>query len=301
MEAVVGIVILNYNNWEDTVKCVSSVIENVKCNYKIIVVDNCSVNQSYEELKNRMPESVVLIETGRNLGYAGGNNIGIKQAKDLKCDYICILNNDTIATEDFITPCLDILISDNKIGFIGPAIIDYETQKIQSTGGTIHFLRGYADQKNNGKEISEVESKIYVDYVGGACIIASYELLEKIGLIPECYFLFYEETEWCLNAKRCGYFNMCLTDTCIIHKGSVSVKSIDGLNIYLFCRNRVAFIRRNIGKLYSYLLFLGLCIYTLMAVVVRRDKKRLSRISFFYDGLVNRVDLKKYPFIIIKE
>lgn len=295
-----GIVVLNYNGWQDTIECVKG-LANVKYPKLIIVVDNCSSDDSYEELRKRLKQNVVLLKSTHNLGYAGGNNIGLRYALDKGCEYLCILNNDTIIEEDFLTPCIKELEEHSDTGFVGPTLIDYSTGLVQSTGGEIFIDKGKVTQKNRNVKYDMLQARIECDYVGGACIVLRSEYIRQIGFIPECYFLFFEETEWCYRSLKKGYKNICLGKTCIKHKGSVSIKRTVGLNEYLLNRNRIVFLRRNSNTwCHAFIIYMMLVAKNIVRFIAgRRDA--ISNIKAYHDGWNNKVDLKKYPFIVIKE
>ena len=100
--------------------------------------------------------------------------------------------------------------------------------------------------RNKGSLYSSINEKVIdVDYLGGACFVCKREVIEKIGLIPENYFLFYEETEFCLNAKRKGYSLKCITESKVYHKGAATISKYSGLSYYFLNRNRIVFMRRN--------------------------------------------------------
>ena len=295
-----GIIILNYNGYEDTINCVKS-LSVIRYPSLIIVIDNCSSNNDYYKLKENLPAEVVLLRTDKNLGYAGGNNVGLKYAVKEGCSFLCILNNDTIVEEDFLTLCIEELIQDKNIGFIGPTLLDYETGLVQSTGGDIFIGKGKVTQKNNGCKASLLPKYIDCDYIGGACIVLRKDILNEIGYIPESYFLFFEETEWCYHAEKLRYHNICLGNTIIIHKGSESINKIEGLANYLFYRNKIAFIRRNCeNKLQAFIIYLALLIKNFL-LVPRYHNVSLERALACCDGWNKKVNLKKYPFIIINE
>ena len=295
-----AIIILNYNGAEDTLACVES-IKTVGFPADVIVVDNASVDDSYSVLKTQLPENVVLLSSDVNLGYAGGNNIGIRYALGKGYPYICVLNNDTVATEDFISPCLDKLEENPDIAFIGPTIVNYSDGLVQSTGGNININRAYVDCKNVGIVYTSEPEMIQSDYIGGACMVFRREIAEQLGVIPENYFLFFEETEWCYRAVKAGYRNICLNTVKLRHKGSASIAKIGGLNEYLMTRNKIAFLRRNHPvKAVAFCIYLALCAKAFLATVLK-GHKRMCWIRYYSHGWFKRVDLEKYPFIIIKE
>lgn len=295
-----AIIILNYNGAEDTVACVES-IKSIACPADVIVVDNASADDSYSLLQAQLPTHVTLLASQVNLGYAGGNNIGIKYAMDKGYQYICVLNNDTVVTEDFIAPCVEVLENNPDIAFIGPTIVNYSDGMVQSTGGNIHINRAYVDCKNLGAAYTSEPKMIQSDYIGGACMVFRRAIVEQLGAIPESYFLFFEETEWCYRAVRKGYRNICLNTVTLRHKGSASIAKIGGLNEYLMTRNQIAFLRRNHpAKLFAFFIYLALCAKAFLATVLK-GQNRMRWIRYYSHGWFKIVDLKKYPFIIINE
>lgn len=296
-----AVIILNYNNYEDTIQCIKSVQKNTYPYFDIIVVDNCSSNDSVKQIKAIFDDEIIFMETGVNLGYAGGNNVGLRYAMKQEYEYLCILNNDTIAAPDFLTQCVDYLNHNEDVAFVGPMVLDYQSDTIQSTGSNLIPNKGWMELINNGKKKNEVEKIIECDYISGACLVFKSEFLKQHGLIPENYFLFFEETEWCYRAKQKGYRNVCITTTSIEHKGSVSIKQVDGLSAYLGSRNRVIFFKRNISDGLAYIGFIFyLFITTAVSAVKERNMNNLKLYKPYMDGILNRVS-KEYPFIIIND
>ena len=119
MKPLVYIIVLNYNNYLDTISCIESLNRVKYDNHKVVIVDNDSKNDSYKILKNYFKD-IKIIKNECNSGYAGGNNLGIKYAINKSADILCILNNDTEIIEDFLTPLVERLVNNSYIGFIGP-------------------------------------------------------------------------------------------------------------------------------------------------------------------------------------
>jgi len=296
----VCIVILNYNNFEDTIECVQSLRSAINSEkYKIVIVDNASTNDSVSKLNNIL-SPIEIIVSSENRGYAHGNNIGIKYAEQAGYEYICILNNDTIIDVDFIETCKNELKNSAQVAFVSPALVEYKDNNlIQSTGGDIFINKGIVTLKNHGARRIDLLPKIESDYIGGACIMFRTSVLKNIGYIPENYFLFFEETEWCYKAQKMGYKNICLTDSYIYHKGSVSIKSVSGLREYLMARNRVVFVRRNIDSRIKYYCFLIYLFLQQGYHFLLRKNNAKNKIRYYLDGVFNRVD-PSYPFIIVE-
>ena len=297
-------VILNYNNYDDTCECIDSIlglkISDDLLNI-IVLVDNASTDNSGQRLSQEYKSRIVYIESEKNMGYAAGNNLGIEYAVSQKFDYICVLNNDTCVTEDIYAPCIDFLGSHKDVGFMSPAVLDYADEKVQSTGGDIQFKKGYVSVKNNGKPRSEITGTTDSDYLGGACLFFKPALVDIIGLIPENYFLFFEETEWCWKAKMAGYRNVCLNSVGIKHKGSASIDGIGGLHTYLMERNRVVFLKRNAP---NKLVFFTAVIYLIFKYGKKgiiENRTYFKYWGYMFDGIRNRVNMAEYPFIVIKD
>ena len=292
-----GIVILNYNGSNDTLECVAGLQKWTQGDTEIIVVDNDSTPEDTQKLAVLSQSGVTVIYHNENCGYAAGNNIGIRHALELNCDYICVLNNDTVIEEDFLTPCISFLQTHKDVAIVGPAVLNITGNQVQSTGGDIFIRIGTVTKKNAGAENGILPKIVECDYVGGACMVVRASLIDEIGVIPEQYFLFFEETEWCYKAQKRGYRNVVLTTTHIRHKESASINKVGSLKDYLMTRNRVVFVKRNTDSL-TFFLFLCYCLVQTIYRSIRYGKQYLLHFSYFLDGLTNRV-CSKYPFIKI--
>ena len=283
----VYIIILNYNNPADTIACVEEAKKINYENYKIVIVDNYSTDDSEALIKDKFPH-YTFIQTGANLGYAGGNNIGMKFAKDEGADYICVLNNDVITHPDFLQMLLKYLEANPDVGVVGPRVCEYdEPNLVQSTGAMLDFRTGRVNVLNNRVPEEQVKGKVVpCDYVGGACLLFHTSILDKVGYFPEDYFLFYEETEWCLNIKQKGLKVICYCDAKVIHKGSASINQVSGLSEYFMYRNVVIFMKRN-AKINHRLYFYG---YSILYATYRGlfKKDGLKFIHYFYHGLTEK-------------
>ncbi|KNY29646.1 glycosyltransferase family 2 protein [Pseudobacteroides cellulosolvens] len=284
---LVFIIVLNYNGLKDTIECIKSLEQISYKNYKVIVVDNASTDGSEEVLTGKFPD-VIFIKTKENLGYAGGNNIGIKHAMDNNADYICIINNDVVVEQSFLEPIISKMESDKTIGIAGSKVCEYSDRtKIQSTGSILHLSRGNVYQINTGAYSSQVTEDLEVDYISGSCLVARRKLLENVGLIPEVYFLFYEENEWCLRAWRAGYKVKCICNSEIYHKGSSTIDKISGIKEYYMIRNNIIFVKRNAPWL-TYKLFISRRMLRMAynsMIGVLKGKINKNAIKAFIDGM----------------
>ena len=300
MENTVGIIILNYNGIEDTIQLIESIRKNVSgAPYEIIVVDNASKANDADILEEKYGEGITLLRSPQNVGYAAGNNIGLRYAAKKGLQYLCILNNDTIVVEDFFRNFMQYLDLHKDVAFVGPALIDSK-KRVQCTGSRINQIKAMSYNINSGIAYADLETaEISCDMLVGACMMFTRETLETIGYLPEAYFLCFEETEWCLKAKKLGKKIICLSAHYIIHKGSVSFKKLGGLNEYLMVRNRVVFARRTLSKT-RFFVFLcyNTCRMVYQSIAEHVSLKKL--LQYQYDGITGHVD-ERFPFVWINE
>lgn len=275
-EPKVFVVILNFNSFEDTKECIESLEAIEYKNYEIVVVDNCSKDDSYSRLKEEFSKYTI-IKSESNMGYAKGNNYGIKHALSKDAEYICVLNNDVSVEKDFLTKVICEMEKDNTIGIAGPCICNYKDKDtVQAMGANINLYTGLTQGRYKGQKYSEVKNEnIYVAYLGGACFVARREVFNKIGLIPENYFLFFEETEFCLKASRANFKLICVYESKIYHKGSSTISKYSGLSYYFLNRNRVVFIRRNANLIQKLVFSIYIFIEAIGRIIIRKEPKTI--------------------------
>lgn len=217
------IILLNYNSYKDTLECVDSIEKKEKnINYEIIVVDNNSSDGSIKELSN--DNRFIFIETNENGGFAKGNNVGIKYAMEHDADYIMLLNNDTIIENNSISKLVEKLQEDDELGIIGSRIMYYSNPDIINyCGGHINWFKVSTNHENYKKIfIADEENFKYTEFITGCCMLIKREVIQKIGLLPEEYFMYYEDMDFCIKAKEADYKLGILTDSVIYHKVSIS-------------------------------------------------------------------------------
>jgi len=251
MEPKVFIIILNWNGWEDTIECLESLKKIDYPNYNIVLADNGSTDESVLRLKDfcsKYNEELFFLENQNNLGFAGGNNVGIKYALENQADYVLLLNNDTTVEPDFLTQLIKAAESDKKIGMLGPKINFYDHKdRIWFLGGKINCLLNqgthlYYDQIDSQNLPSEA---FEVDYFTGCALLIKKEVIKKIGLMWDGYFLYYEDTDWNLKAKKNGWKIIVAPKAKIYHKASRSTKPGSFSYIYYHTRNGLYLAKRN--------------------------------------------------------
>ena len=242
----VSVITVNFNHSQVTEALLASIF--TKNNYapiEIIVVDNGSTNNPVPAWKIKYP-TVKFIRSEKNLGFAGGNNLGTKEANG---DYLFFVNNDTEFTEGLVDQLAGTLDLHPEIGMISPKIRYYENPEMLQYAGFTKM--NYYTARNHCTGQYEQDNGQYdnltgeTGYIHGAAMMLRREAINKAGMMPEVYFLYYEEMDWCEQVKRAGYNIWIDMQGLIYHKESVSVGSRSALKEYFMNRNRILFIRRN--------------------------------------------------------
>jgi len=228
---------------------------------------------------------LILIQTGENLGYAGGNNAGIKFALNRLTNYICILNNDVIVENNFLRIIISKMEYDKSIGIAGPILCDYYNYEIvQSTGAKINLYTGQMISFNDGINKNICKKNLIVDYIGGACLVIREDLIHLIGMIPEVYFIFFEETEWCIKVQKKGYKIMCVWKSTVYHKLSKSINKLEEIQEYYKKRNKIIFEKRNANIIQLFIFYIYEVLRTAKNIISR--KVDINILKGFKDGFL---------------
>lgn len=237
----VSIIILNYNGWKDTIECLESLKKITYPNYEVLVVDNASKGNDIEILEDRYKDYIRLIQNKENLGFAGGNNVAIKEVlKEGKSQYILLLNNDTIVKENF----LDELVKyyDDKTGICAPLILNfYHQNEIWCSGGKFNIFTG--TYSNDTKKIKGPQKE--TNFISGCCWLTRNDIFQKVGLLDERYFLYSEDVDFCYRLRQQGYKLKIIPSSIIFHKVSESTKNESSIRYYYFHRSKLIFINKN--------------------------------------------------------
>ncbi len=250
----VSIIVLNYNSREDTLDCLRSLEHLTYPSVQIIAVDNGSTDGSVPAIRAAYP-NITLIDTGKNLGFTGGNNVGIKYALDHGADYVMLLNNDTIIAPDMIDLMIEPMENDPTIGVSGPTIYYYDApDTIWSAGGVIDWKRGITSMVGlNQEDKAQFGFKpIPVDFVTGCAILARRAVWEGVGLLDDKFFMYYEETEWCVRATRAGYKIVHVPSAMMWHKISLEARATSPRTYYYMTRNRLLFLSNTHASLQTW-------------------------------------------------
>ncbi|MFQ5456683.1 MAG: glycosyltransferase family 2 protein [Nitrospirota bacterium] len=256
----VTIIILNWNGKDNTIECIESVEKIDYPRYDILLIDNGSDDDSVHTFRSLYKEHtrIKLIENRKNLGFAEGSNIGIREAIKNKSDYILLLNNDTVVKEDFLGKIVDVGKTNKKYGIIGPKIYFYGKDNIiYSAGGGVIKRLGQPLHIGLFKEDKgQYNREGKTGFITGCALLIKREVVEKIGLIDENYFLYFEDLDWNLNAQRKGYLSVFVPDSIIWHKASSSSGYKSPNYYYYMTRNRILFVRKNYSLFSLLFLFL---------------------------------------------
>jgi GT2 family glycosyltransferase/acetyltransferase-like isoleucine patch superfamily enzyme len=245
---LVSIISVNFNQAEVTRELLRSLRLITYPNIEIIIVDNGSVDRSIETIPSEFPE-VMLINTGKNLGFAGGNNVGIRASKG---DLLLLLNNDTEVVPGFLEPLVEVLQTTPNAGMATPKIVYHNRDEIIQYAGSsrISSITGRGVRIGYLEKDQGQYDKVYRTELGhGACLLVSRTVINKIGLMPEIYFLYYEEHDWTETAKENGFTIHYVGTSKIYHKESISTGKNSPLKTYYMSRNRILFARRHSSRL----------------------------------------------------
>jgi len=254
----VSIVILNWNNAHYTIQCIESLRQMEYPNYEIIVVDNGSENNDCKMIEEKFGNSVYLIENEKNLGYAGGNNKGIKYALNSGADYLFLLNNDTLIKDRFtITKFLVTSQEGSNIGIIGCRLISPDGDLQLYQGEFLRPLLGgkltrFFYPKTNNLTLKKTNKPIDVDAICGAAMFIKVETLKEVGFFDEIFFPGYgEEIDLCFRFRKKGYRVLYLPSVEIIHLSERSSRMIkDEYLIYVRLRNLLRLILLHFPLIY---------------------------------------------------
>lgn len=235
----VMIIVLNYNGNRDTIECVKSLHKLNYSNYDVLIVDNGSTDDSHKILKSAFPE-ITVIETGRNLGFAGGSNAGIRRALTEGAECIILLNNDTVVDREFAGKLVEASKRDEKAGICCSKVYFFDKPDvIWYAGGTFHPWLGWG--RHRGCGLVDDGQFDRVEETGRACgcsMMVTKEFCERVGLLDEDFFCYCEDIDWGMRAKREGFKVFYVPGSKVWHKVSKSVGGAgNAISIYYNVRN----------------------------------------------------------------
>lgn len=284
-DPLISIITINFNHLEVTLEFLESLKYLNYSNYEVIVVDNNSEVNPLPVINGSYPNVKVLLNQ-ENLGFAGGNNSGIKVANG---KYILLINNDTEITENLLEGLINPFFKNKKVGIVCPKIIFYHSpDTIQYAGfNSMHPITGRTSAIGNlEKDKGQYDYLSETHAAHGCAMMVCRNVIDKVGLMPDIYFLYYEEWDWSASIKNAGYKIMYQGNVHVLHKESVSTGKNSPLKTYYHTRNRVLFMRRNSKKLqlllfYLFFLFIILPKNTIFFLA----KKDVNHLKCFWEAI----------------
>lgn len=244
MDPLVSIITINYNQIPYTLEMLRSLERCAYKNLEVIVVDNASRENPEKAILESFPDTKVIISR-ENLGFAGGNNLGAREAKG---KYLFFLNNDTEVDPDAIHHLVDLFETHPDAGMASPKILYY------NSGGLIQYVGCENVNPLTGRnfrvgfkttDTGKYDTTRITELAHGAAMMVPRSVINKAGMMPDFFFLYYEELDWCQTIKNAGYHIYVVPKARIHHKESMSVGKGSTLKTYYMTRNRLLYLRRN--------------------------------------------------------
>ncbi|MDE2825373.1 MAG: glycosyltransferase family 2 protein [Gemmatimonadota bacterium] len=290
-EPHVTIVILNWNREADTLECLDSLARMTYPAFSIVVVDNGSTDGSPEAIERWGCEHLplTLIRNGENRGFVRGSNQGMRHALSKDADYMFLLNNDTVVEPDAISLLVATAERSNDTGMAGPKIYQYGKDNVLDSAGTRTipwlaqgFLIGHGEDDRG-----QYDHPGDLPYVTGTALLVKRAVLEKIGLMDEDYFCYFDDFDWGLKARKAGYRLLFAPEAVVHHKGSQTAGFNSPFYVHHMVRSRILFARKNVPLLlylFAFLPYLFLYRYLRPALPLLVHRK-WSRLRSLHRGI----------------
>lgn len=238
----VRVLVLNFNTGRDTVECIDSLVQMAYPNFSILILDNCSSDDSVSKIREAHPD-IEFMKLARNAGYAAGNNVGIRQALDEHVAYVLVVNPDVTVDPDVLTRLVDAAVRRSRLGAISPIIrFKDEPHGVAFARGTIDCREALALVDTN--DTPPLEGAIPTDWACGCCMLINSVALRNVGLIDESFFLYYEDVEFCQRLRRSDFEVLACTNATAYHRPHGSVQVNSPLSSYYSTRSAFQFFLR---------------------------------------------------------
>lgn len=266
----VSVIIVNWNNYKDTSECLESFKKITYPNLDIIVVDNGSEDSSCQQFVANFSHCKV-IKNQENLGFAAGNNIGIREALKGGADYVLMINNDTIVKDDFLEPMVHCLEHNKRAGVAGGKIYYYDDpDRIWTVGGDVRILRGGSIYYGGGeKDMGQYNTIKQMTHISGCMSLIKREVLERVGLLSEQFFFRGSEWDFCYRVFKQGYQMFYIPESVIWHKVSRTCDRYSPVDIYSAYRAKIIFVNNFLPKPLN---FIWYCLFYLYATFYAPSK-----------------------------
>jgi GT2 family glycosyltransferase len=291
----VGIVIINWNSFSHTHACLNSLRRVTYSNFKSFVVDNGSNDGSELQLNQYHGDFANFIYNEKNIGFTGGNNVGIKEVLNLGFDYVMLLNNDTEVEPDFLTHLIDKIEGDSKIGAIQPKFYFLNNKaRLWNAGGSFLPIFGITNTIGyNQIDHPKFNKAGKVDWITGCGFLVSSKVVKEVGMLNEKFFIYYEDVDWSFRIRNAGYYLAYEPKSIVYHEAGMSnkakVKGKEGFVTpfvhYLRGRNQVWLLRKHTSWFYvPTVVFYMICRYFLF-ILYFILRKRPKKLTFVLKGL----------------
>lgn len=295
----VAVVILNWNNPGDTLACLQSIAALDYPLLTTIVVDNGSSDDSAERIRAAYSD-VLIVETGANLGYAGGNNVGIHHALAVGAEAICILNNDVTVEPGFLALLLDALQEQPEAGIVTPLVAERagNSDQVWALGSTVNWRTAAVNRNHAGDLVERWRNRpsFEVDVASGAAMLVRHDVFDRVGLMDEGFFLYFEEVDWSLAVRKAGYRILAVPASVVWHKVSATLGTTSPVIDYYMLRNHLRLIGRRWPEPWRSYLRLQVALRNLLAVAAftvksqnrQRIPNRNARLLAIRDAMMGR-------------
>ncbi|HTL07044.1 MAG TPA: glycosyltransferase family 2 protein [Chitinophagaceae bacterium] len=294
-EPFVSIITLNYNQAAVTCEFLASCSQLQYSNYEILVCDMASDTDPTPLITAGNYPKTRLLLSKKNLGFAGGNNWGMRQAKG---DFIFIVNNDTEVTPGLIQRLLAPFYKDASIGVTSPKIkFFFQPGIIQYAGFNRmnHFTGRTSTVGEMQQDAGQFDTPGETFGAHGCAMMVKREVIEKVGMFPERFFLYYEEWDWSARIRRAGYKIWYTADATIYHKESMSVGKKNPMKVFYHTRNRILYMRRNSTWYQQIVFFLFFIFFVIPRYVIDYFRKgEFEQLKNFFKGFAWNLYSSKY-------
>ena len=298
-QPLVALIILTWNQRDLTLDCLASLVamDYPADKLQIIVVDNGSTDDTAAAVRERFPH-VTVLENGDNLGFAEGNNVGIRYAMEHGADYVMLLNNDTVVDSKLLTHSIKVGEAHPLAGIVTPKIYYYdERERIWCAGASIDWRSGNVKRLQADEWDTRHETEPYeVDVASGCAICLKRKVIEQIGMLDPHFFIYYEETDWCVRASKSGWQILYVPKAHLWHKVSAAMGTASPATDYYMNRNVLLFLFKNLRGWQRAITLLRagwqnlltIVAYTLKSHNGQRIPNRNARILALRDALLGR-------------
>lgn len=268
-------ILVNWNGWQDTIECIDALKQNNYPHLEVVVVDNGSSNDSVAKIETAHPD-ILLLKSPKNLGFAGGNNIGMRCALAHGVDFVWLLNNDTKPDKDALSEMVEKALSDPRIGAVGSVCYyaDRPSTVQVWAGATVNLWTGYA------KNYTEPQKDESLDALYGASMLIRRPALEQVGLLDEGFFHYWEETEFSLRLTQAGWRLAAAPDSRILHKVGASTGGYNPILDRYFTTSGLRILR-----LHSRIPYLSMLWFVSARLASRALRFRISRCRSVLEGV----------------